>query len=1195
MKKTIGLFLITMISVLLIACEPPAVTDVTSSIPAITLSNATLNLNVGETKPIGITVRGFAASELRYVSEDVSIATVNAAGQVTAVAPGAVLVTASYQDLSESVYVFVLPVALPVVADVSLNADNEIVIVYSDGTVENTGVKGVVSATPTTIVSTVVNAAGNLIITLSDGTTYNAGRVVGPTGPSGPSGGGGTGATGATGPQGPAGPAGSVGNLTREQLLTLLGIAEDKWNLLRNFSVDQLSGLNSLNISQAGFRTLLGITEQQLSQLVGLDGLISYNRYRALYPGYTKPEGEWFLELNNGTLDIQVEFELRSSLGEIYFAGSSTHSGMHGVDYLFESTGLSGDDAARNAFGTSGTIFLGTPAQWSGLSEMEQDVIEFGSVVAVGQLNAAWIASGLTQRAFINSGVLSTLKGALLEPNSAFPNAVSLFNRGLTFNEFRETIRPSGWVVTSGLKDASGLFVLTDSEVQAEYEPIPLFDVTDESSSYTYLSSNLFGSISTFLNGFGITSTVSGSGLFLGENSGLTDYFGLLIGESNGNYYSPEEDYFENYYVPMYPGFSPLYQSSGLNTKVYSNAEGFYLADDGDLAVNDYLSTLTFSPNPSHNFTGMIQSNELIQWDIFYSVIDSGLNFVSSGVLVSSGFNASSGVSTTNGSGFIQLTNPLGFPIAATNASGLVYFYGGDKVDTVNVSWTFLGVSSSGLASTFTEDPRSNWGDATSNISSLGTVGSSMEEGDLLFIRTEVNGTNRSQLVEKFAFIKDAVDPIVQPIALLSTNTGIANTDFTGGVVKRPQIARALNKIDIVVRSNEPVIYNYSAANTGAVIFKSSGISFNSGLTTNCNVSSVNTFCFAGGSQSGYATYLYNAIQPTISPSDGEGLFSFVGLTIRDRAGNDVTVDSSDFTDYSIWIDSIKPEITSSGFVNNNVIYSGLSQDQDNVLSSGVTPTSGVGSLNVYVVSGILDYNVTITETFNEYTSGAVKFEVSLIPTDKYVASGLVSGAIPSSFVHSSPRYLRATDGSSAKLDDGKYIGEDSGVTNIAFNLDTSGLENGAYELVFDLEDYAGNTNKVTYVLYINNPLQYIDLTIESESSGIIAMNFSNTIGASGLLLIPSDIQMTIIRSDGQNQPPSSVVIIEAIEGRRILVRVNVNEGADQFKFVVGDDIRILIRPSGIAKLFSTLDEPIIETSDNLRELSNWPTDMPGA
>jgi hypothetical protein len=719
-----------------------------------------------------------------------------------------------------------------------------------------------------------------------------------------------------------------------------------------------------------------------------------------------------------------------------------------------------------------------------------------------------------------------------------------------------------------------------------------LFDVTDESSSYNYLDSDDFGSISTFLNGFGITSTVSGSGLFLGENSGLTDYFGLLIGESNGNYYSPEEDYFENYYVPMYPGFSPLYQSSGLNTKVYSNAEGFYLADDSNLSVSEYLPTLTYMNTPAFDFTGMIQSNELIEWDIFYSVIDSGLNFVSSGVLVSSGFNASSGVSTTNGSGFIQLTNPLGFPIAATNASGLVYFYGGDKVDTVNVSWTFLGVSSSGLASTFTEDSRSSWGDATSDISTLGTVGSSMEEGDLLFIRTEVNGTNRSQLVEKFAFIKDAVDPIVQPIALLSTNTGIANTDFTGGVVKRPQIARALNKIDIVVRSNEPVIYSY-IADTGSpsqVIFEVSGVSFSSGFTTGCvsNTSTANS-CKTGGSQSGYATYLYNAIQPTISPSDGEGLFSFVGLTIRDRAGNDVTVDSSDFTDYSIWIDSIKPEITSSGFVNNNVIYSGLSQDQDNVLSSGVTPTSGVGSLNVYVVSGVLDYNVTITETFNEYTSGAVKFEVSLIPTNKYVASGLVSGAIPSSFVHSSPRYLRATDGSSAKLDDGKYIGEDSGVTNIAFNLDTSGLENGAYELVFDLEDYAGNTNKVTYVLYINNPLQFVDVTQVANNQ--LQLNFSTTVKLSGLFEtsgFESGLRVLVKRTGTTIDTQIFSSIVFQPGDRFITISIVQNEGQDQFQFNSGDEITVIIESPGIAKLFNILDIPILQVNDNNRRTITW-------
>jgi hypothetical protein len=288
MKKTLSLFFILMISVLLVACEPPSVGDVAVVEPTINLSSATLNLTVGETKPLGVTVQGFAASELRYLSEDPSIASVNAAGNVTALKPGAVQVTASYQGLTQSVVVFVLPVIETVqveVVDVQLNTDNEIILIYSDGTVENTGVQGVVEAAePVTITSTVVNAQGNLIITLSDGTTYNAGRVVGPSGPSGPSGpagSGGTGPQGPVGPQGPEGPAGSIGTLTRAQLLTLLGIEEAKWDLLRNFTNEQLSGLSSLNISQAGFRTLLGISQEQLNQLVTLSGLISYNRYRS--------------------------------------------------------------------------------------------------------------------------------------------------------------------------------------------------------------------------------------------------------------------------------------------------------------------------------------------------------------------------------------------------------------------------------------------------------------------------------------------------------------------------------------------------------------------------------------------------------------------------------------------------------------------------------------------------------------------------------------------------------------------------------------------------------------------------------------------------------------------------------------------------------------------------------------------------
>jgi hypothetical protein len=235
-----------------------------------------------------------------------------------------------------------------------------------------------------------------------------------------------------------------------------------------------------------------------------------------------------------------------------------------------------------------------------------------------------------------------------------------------------------------------------------------------------------------------------------------------------------------------------------------------------------------------------------------------------------------------------------------------------------------------------------------------------------------------------------------------------------------------------------------------------------------------------------------------------------------------------------------------------------------------------------------------------------VNYSVSIKPTNKFVTSGFsLIGKIPVGFFNSgfSTQLTSGTAvtsvigiaGPALQLEAVSYIGLSSGFRDFTHNLDTNSLENGTYELIILIEDYAGNLSNVTYYISVENPLQYVDLTIENIASGIVSMNFSNTIGDSGLLLVASDLQMTIIRADGQNQPPSSVLIIEAIEGRRILVRVFVNEGADQFKFVDGDDIRILIRPSGIAKLFSTLDEPIIETSDNLRELSNWPTDMPGA
>jgi hypothetical protein len=468
-------------------------------------------------------------------------------------------------------------------------------------------------------------------------------------------------------------------------------------------------------------------------------------------------------------------------------------------------------------------------------------------------------------------------------------------------------------------------------------------------------------------------------------------------------------------------------------------------------------------------------------------------------------------------------------------------------------------------------------------------------------------------------YVYDTTPPVVEPIALLSNNSGVLPVSFdaSSGIVRRPGIAKAGDKIDIVIRTNEPVVYIYTADDLNEVIFKSSTQSFRSGLSASSDFDGVcrtgptnarvNTKCLTGGSQSNFSTYLFNAIQPTVSPGDIEGFFNFSGLIVRDRAGNDRLINSEQFGSYhsGLWIDPIAPQITSSGFVNNTVIYSGLAQE-DNVYSSGITPTSGVSGFIIYSVSGVLDYEFTIKENFNEITSGAVNYIISLKPTNKFVNSGFsLVGQIPAGFFNSglstqinssNPVTVPVTNTSPAlRLEANSYIGLSSGFSDFAHKLDTNSLENGTYELIIFLEDYAGNVNLVTYYINVENPLQYIDLTIESESSGIIAMNFSNTIGASGLQLVSTDIQMTIIRSDGQNVPPSSVVIIEAIEGRRILVRVSVNEGADQFKFLADDDIRILIRASGIAKLFSTFDEPIIETSDNVRELSDWPTDMPGA
>jgi hypothetical protein len=270
------------------------------------------------------------------------------------------------------------------------------------------------------------------------------------------------------------------------------------------------------------------------------------------------------------------------------------------------------------------------------------------------------------------------------------------------------------------------------------------------------------------------------------------------------------------------------------------------------------------------------------------------------------------------------------------NGSGFVYFASANtNITSETTGWSFLGVTYSGLKSTFSVDPfgRNTFGNDISTIANLNS-GVSFNEGDLIFVRQEANAIDMPQFEERFLYVYDTTPPVVEPIALLTDNVGPDRTFDESTIGRRPNIARALNKIDIVLRTNEPVIFSYSApVANGVNLFKVSGVSFTSGFTGCVSNTPTANDCQTGGSQSGYSTYLFNALRPTVSPGDTEGLFSFTGLNILDRAGNGATVGSSNFTGYSIWIDPIKPAITSSGFVNNNIIYSGLSQDEDNVLS----------------------------------------------------------------------------------------------------------------------------------------------------------------------------------------------------------------------------------------------------------------------
>jgi len=1124
------------------------------------------------------------------------------------------------------------------VVDVQLNEDNEIVLIYSDGTVENTGVQGVVeSAEPVSITSTVVNAQGNLIITLSDGTTYNAGRVVGPSGPSGPAGSSGSGSAGPRGPEGPAGEDGKDGaDLTEEQLEALLssgliwqslglgdayypsfirlvemldvgvnnssGLIDLFQTMTQRLTLNQLSGLISLNLTESGLRTLLNISEEDLDRLSDLDGLISFQRYKNLYPGYPGTESEWFLELNNGTLDIVVEFDLRSNLGEVFYAASTSNSGVLETDYFYVGTGPAA--SLTDSFAINSTIFVGSLEQWQDLEDMEKFVIEHGSETLMEQMNQYWEGQGLTQRTYKTSGLVNTLKGALIQPNGLYPNAAKLFEPSLIFPEYSVNLNFKGWTITSGVQDVSGLFVLSNSIIQANYEPKTITSIfSNDTGSSSYYTSTT--TIEEFLNRYALTSGVIEKSLFIGST--LVDYHGIPVGS--------ESSYYVQYYVPPYPSVSPLYNSSGSLELSFSNAEKYYLVDSSNqddpltqtLFFQDYKDSIRFVQSPG-SLSGTIQSNNLTKWDVFYTAVGSGLDSVrTSGIVASLGFDASKG--TGNGSGFVQLANPIVFRDAYVNTSGFGFFRSVPfPVGSVERSWNFLNETYSGLSSDFNA-ASGNRNDANLTDSSIGdfsSLAATFEEGDLLFVRTEINVTGINQVETRFMYVIDITAPDVEPIALLSNNQGIPNVDFTGGpeaVVDRPRIAKAGDLLDIVILANEPVRYNYSTS----TIFKTSGTeNMTNRFSSLCGKDESNEGKCVDRSQTsldGFSTYLFNDLRIRVSLDDEEGFFSFSGLNVMDRAGNNKKINSTQFTNFTnLYVDPVPVAITSSGFRNTTFIYSGL--EGVPIESSGVTSTSGVDSIEFLMVSGVFDYSLTLFERFTEQTSGAVQVEVNLTPID----SGLRPGRINKDFISKSSLFLSDSGipsvnsipasenievGSSYNLFGLTYKNIGSGVFTVGHGFDSSGLENGTYTLEVIIYDYAGNKTEQTYYLYIVNPLQFVETSINNYEESIISVDFSTTYVVSGTLLA-GDFVVNIISTSGNVETRNNLVSTEyeitITDGKSILLAVKRTDNLP-YDFRVGDYVHVEIKASGRSKLFNTLNEPLIRQDDSTRIIKGgWPT-----
>ncbi|MFY9422595.1 MAG: InlB B-repeat-containing protein, partial [Bacilli bacterium] len=160
---------------------------------------------------------------------------------------------------------------------ISINAESELVIKFTDGTERNLGnIKGSAGTDGVGLQSVSINENGELIITLSNNQQVNAGKVVGTDGKAG-----------------------------REVELSV----DEARNYIQWRYKDEETWYDLISLE--------ALTGEQGN--AGLNGLSAYEIYKQYYPDYEKTEEEWIDDLVNGRLatveKVKLTFELNGGQG----------------------------------------------------------------------------------------------------------------------------------------------------------------------------------------------------------------------------------------------------------------------------------------------------------------------------------------------------------------------------------------------------------------------------------------------------------------------------------------------------------------------------------------------------------------------------------------------------------------------------------------------------------------------------------------------------------------------------------------------------------------------------------------------------------------------------------------------------------------------------------------------------------------